>query len=84
MSSFFESQVNYCPRVGMFHDRMLNSQLNLIPRMALRLVCTDSETENKKLIDRSLTIHQQKLQLLIIEIYKTKHSLNQAFMKDTS
>ena len=31
---------------------------------------------------RTLTTHQHNLQLLMIEIYKTKHSLNPTFMRD--
>ena len=43
MNSFIKS--NYCPLVWMFHDRMLNSTLNLIGERALRLLCKGSATE---------------------------------------
>ena len=33
---------------------------------------------------RTLATHQHNLQLLMIEIYKTKHSLNQTFKRDVS
>ena len=61
---------------------MLNSKLNLIQERALRLVGKASETEYKKLMNEALTTHQHNLQLLMIEIYKTKHSLNLTFIKD--
>ena len=66
----------------MFHDRVLNSKLNLIQERAFRLVCKGSETECENLMKRTLTTHQRNLQLLMIEIYKTKHSLNPTFMRD--
>ena len=31
---------------------------------------------------KTVTTHQRKLQLLMIEMYKTKHNLNPAFMRD--
>ena len=44
MNSFIKSPFNYCPLVWRFHDRVLNSKLNLIQERALRLVCKGSET----------------------------------------
>ena len=82
MNSFINSQFNYCQLVWMFHDMVLNSKLNFIQKRALRLVCKGSETGHGKLINKTLTTHQHNLQLLMIEIYKTKHSLNPTFMKD--
>ena len=64
--SFIKSQFNYCPLVWMFHDRVLNSKLNLIQERALRLVCRGSEIECENLMKRTLTTHQHKLQLLMI------------------
>ena len=82
INSFIKSQFNYCPLVWMFHDRVLNSKLNLIQERALRLVCKGSETECEDLMKRALTTHQHNLQLFMTEIYKTKHSLNPTFMRD--
>ena len=66
----------------MFHDRVLNSKLNLIQERALRLVCKGSEIECENFMKRPLTTLEHNLQLLMIEIYKTKHSLNPTFMRD--
>ena len=76
MNSFVKSQSSYYPLVWMFHDRVLNSKLNLIQERTLRLVCKGSETECENLMKRTLTTHQHNLQLLVIEVYKTNHSLN--------
>ena len=66
----------------MFHDKVLNSKLSLIQERALRLVCKGSETECENLMKRTLTTHQHNLQLLMIEISKTKHSLNPTIMRE--
>ena len=82
MNSFIKLQFNYCPLVWMFYDRMLNSMLTLIRERALRLVYIGIERKFEKLMKITLTTHQHNLQLLLIEIYKTKHSLNPPFMRD--
>ena len=81
MNSFIRSQFNYCPLVWMFHDRATNSKLNRIQERALRMVCKDSESGLADLKKKYGTIHQHNLQLLMIEIFKTKNNLNPTFMK---
>ena len=46
---------------------------------ALRIACKDSGSNS---VNKSLTIHQRNLQLLAIEIFKTKNNINPTFMKD--
>ena len=82
MNSFIRSQFNYCPLVWMFHDKTTNSKLNRIHERALRLLCKDSESELEKLKKKYGTIHQHNLQLLLIEILKTKNNLKPTFMKN--
>ena len=43
------------------------------------LGCT---TKLDKLKEKYMTIHQHNLQLLMVEIFKTKNNLNPTFMKD--
>ena len=81
MNSFIRSQFNYCPLVWMFHDRATNSKLNRIQERALRMVYKDSESGLADLKKKYGTIHQHNLQLLMIEIFKTKNNLNLTFMK---
>ena len=57
MNSFINSQFNYCPLVWMFHDRMLNSKLNVIRERALRQACKGGETEFEKLMKITLATH---------------------------
>ena len=82
INTFISSQLNHCPLVLIFHNRVLKSKLILIQERALRLVCKGSETEYEKLIQKTLTAHQHNLQLLMIELYKTKHSLNPKFTRN--
>ena len=93
MDAFIKSQFNYCPLLWMYRDRSANAKLNKVFERALRIACNDggnnakNNSENKSVSNycnpnKSLTIHQRKLQLLIIEIHKTKNNLNPTFMKD--
>ena len=58
----------------MFHERNLNNKINRIHERALRIAYKDnaSSFENLLIMDNSVTVHQRNLQLLKIEIYKTK------------
>ena len=85
MDVFIKSQFNYCPLVWMFQDRRANSKLNKVFERALQIACYDSGNNFANAycnLNKSLTIHQRSLQLLIIEIFKTKITLNLIFMMD--
>ena len=85
MRAFISSQFGYCPLVWMFHSRRLNNRINNIHERALRLVYRDySRTSFKALlqIDKSVTIHQRNLQVLIMEIFKTKVGINPEIMNE--
>ena len=83
MKAFVMSQFSYCSLIWMFHDRTLNNKINRIHERALRIAYKDnvSSFENLLLMDNSVTVHQRNLQLLMIEIYKTRNNLNPSFMK---
>ena len=81
MNSFISSQFNYCPLVWMFNDRATNAKLNCSFEKALRLVCKGSESKLDELKEKYVTIHQHDMQLLMVEIVKTKNNLNPTFMK---
>ena len=78
------SHFSYCPLIWMFHDRATNSRINKIHERALRIVYRDTESSFDELLakDNSVSVHQRNLQLLMIEIYKTKNNLNPSFMED--
>ena len=82
MDAFTKSQFNYCPLVWMFHDRTINSKVNKIRERALRIVCKDRGDDFVNTVNNFVTPHQHNLQLLMLEIFKTKNDLNPTFMKD--
>ena len=81
MNSFISSQFHYCPLAWMFNDRTTNIKLNRTFEKALRLVCKGSESKLEKLKETCGTIHQHNMQLLMIEIFKTRNTLNPTFME---
>ena len=68
----------------MFHDRGVNSKINLIHERALRIAYQDFTSGFAELLinDNSVSIHQRDLQLLVTEIYRTKMNINPSFMKE--
>ena len=69
MDAFIRSQFNYCPLVWMFHDREANVKLNKVFERAMRIACNDS---GNNFANKSLTIHQRNLQLLMTNIQDKK------------
>ena len=84
MNTFVMSHFSYCPLIWMFHDRKIDSKINKIQERALRIAYRDNASQFKDLLkkDNSVSIHQRNLQLLMIEIYKTKNRLNPPFMME--
>ena len=61
----------------MFHGRQINDKINKLHEIALRIVYNGTLRlfENLLIKDKSLTIHHQNIQSLVIEIYKAIHNL---------
>ena len=73
MTSFINSQFQYCPLAWMFHSRKLNTKINKLHERALRTTYKESAFEDlcssEELAD-------------IDEMSKTKHGLDPPFMKE--
>ena len=84
MKSFIESQFSYCPLVWMFCDRNSNNKINRIHERALRIVYNDNTSSFEELLlkDRSVSIHYRNIQIMAIEICKTKHKIGPTFLND--
>ena len=84
MNGFTLSQFGYCLLVWMFHSRKLNKCINNFHEGALRIFFKDYESTFQKLLkqNKSVSIHQRNLQILVIEIFKTKNGLNPVIMED--
>ena len=78
MTTFIQSQFNYCPLIWMFHNRTLNNKINKLHKRALRLVYKNENLSFIELLDmdNSVTIHQRNLQRLAIEMYKARNELS--------
>ena len=79
LNAFITSQFSYCPLGWMFHSRTMNNRINKIHERALQLVYKDEKFLS---FDKSVRIHQENLQILATEIYKTKNDLRLEIMKD--
>ena len=82
MNAFITSQFNYCPLVWMCHSRALNTRINKIHDLALRIVYNDDISPFQDLLEKSgtVSIHHRNLQLLAIEIFKTLHDLSPSYV----
>ena len=82
MNTLILSHFSYCPRIWMFHDRKIENKINKIQERDLTITYRDNTSHFKELLkkDNSVSIHQKNLQLLMIEIYKTRNRLNPPFM----
>ena len=79
-NTFIESQFSYCPLVWMFHDRCINMKINKIHERALRIVYQDDHSSFETLLEKdgSFTVHEKNIQLLAIELYKSRYNFNEA------
>ena len=84
MTSYINSQFQYCPLAWMFHSRKLNTKINKLHERSLRITHRDQESSFENLLgyDNSVSVHQENLQVVMIEMFKTKHGLNPPFMKE--
>ena len=59
VSSFFNSQFNYCSRIWMFHNRIINNKINHLHETCLHLLYGVKSSSSEKLLDqdKSVTIH---------------------------
>ena len=83
MRAFVTSQFQYCPLVWMFHSRKMNNKINRLHERALRIAYKDYTSSFVSLLekDRTVTIHQKNVQLLMAEMFKTTNNLN-SFMDE--
>ena len=84
MNAFITSQFNYCPLVWMCHSREINNRINNIHYRALPIVYNDNTSSFEALLreDGSVTIHQENLRFLALEMFKVIHGATPSFMSD--
>ena len=74
MRSFIMSQFSYCRLTWMCHSRKINNQISKLYECALRLVYNDQSSSFWELLerDKSVTIHERIIQVLLTVIFKVK------------
>ena len=72
------------PLIWLFCSNASQNKLEKVNERALRLALSDYTSSYSKLLvkAKSTTIHIHSIWLLALEVYKTLHNLNPAFMKD--
>ena len=68
----------------MCHSGTLNNKINKLHERALQLAYEDRHSTFEELlnIEKSVTIHQRNLQVLVTELYKKHHGLAPELMND--
>ena len=72
ISSFFTSQLSYCPFIWVCHSRTFNKKINKLNERCLRIIYNDKKLSFKELseTDKSVPIHIKNLQVLATERFK--------------
>ena len=82
MRSFTMSQFSYCRLTWMCHSRNINNQINKLYECALRLVYNDKNSSFWELLerDKSVTIHERVIEVLLTVIFKVKSGVGSKIM----
>ena len=82
--AFIISEFGYCLLTLMNHYRNMNKNVNSIQGKALQFMHKDTTSDLPTLPykDKSVSIHVQNLQLLMIEMLKSIDSSNLTFLRD--
>ena len=84
MNAFFKSQFNYCPTIWMFHNRSLNNKINRLHERCLRIIYNDKHSNFEELLNKnnSVSIHDNNVHALAIEMYKVANSMSPEIMNE--
>ena len=84
MGSFIMSQLSYHRLTWMCHSRNINNQINKLYECALRLVYNDKSSSFRELLerDKSVTIHERIIQVLLTVIFKVKSGVGSKIMTE--
>ena len=84
MSSFFNSQSNYCPLVWMFHSRSINKKINRLHERILSIVHNEFKPSFKNLLQKNgtVSIHIKNLQKLATETFQISKNFSVLVMSE--
>ena len=76
--AFFEFQLKYCPLTLIFYGCKTNYKINRLQEQALRLIYNDHISSFKESLskDETVTIHEQNIQKLAIEMFEVLNDLS--------
>ena len=85
MRGFIISQFSYCRLTWMCHSRNINNQMNKLYECALRLVYNDKNSSFWELLerDKSVTIHERVIEVLLTVIFKVKSGVGSKIMTES-
>ena len=84
INSFFNSQLNYCPLVWMFHRRSTNNNINRLHERVLRIVYNDFKTPFKNLLEKdgTVSINVKNLRKPATEMFKISKKFSVPVMSE--
>ena len=84
INCYIMSYFYYCPIIWMFCHKKEYKLIERTHKRALRILLNNFEADYSTLLElsKSVSIHVKHLRCLMVEIFKTKHSLNPEFMKE--
>ena len=68
----------------MFYSRQVNNRINRLQERSLRMIYEDNILSFKQLLEKDdpVTVHQNNIKKLVIEMYKVVHGLSSDIIKD--
>ena len=84
MNAFFKSQFSYSPLTWMMHSRKLNNKINRLHERFLRVTYNDVLSSFEELLERDnpVSVHNENIQCLAIELCKVFNDIYPDIMKD--
>ena len=84
INSFILCHFNYCPLVWLVCSKDSQQKLEKLDKRALRLALSDYSSSYSELLQKTkfATVHIHSIRQLALEVFKTLHNLNPAFMKN--
>ena len=84
MSSYFNTQFNYCPLIWMLHSRSNNNKIKHLHERCLRLIYNEKQSSYKELLikDGMVSINHRNIQTLAAEMFKVKNGMSPEIICD--
>ena len=80
INEFFKAQFNYCPIIWIFHSCCLNSKINRLYEMCLRMIYNVTILNFEELLNKDISIHHNNIHAIAIEMYKVANDISPDIM----